>query len=51
MDTNVTQERREINDRIKKQVIRLEKENYLKKELKSDEMVRKIKKIVEDEVK
>jgi len=52
METNVvSQERKDVNEKIRKQVFRLEKENYHKKTLTSSEMISKIKKIVEGEVK
>ena len=47
----ISQEKKELNDKIKDEVFRLEKENYLKKALRSDEMVAKIKKYVEGVVK
>lgn len=51
MENNVSQEKKEINELIRKEVFALEKENYLKKTLNSSEMVAKIKKIVEGAVK
>ena len=51
METNTNPKRSEINEKIRKQIFKIEKENYLKKVLSSNEMVAKIKKIVEEEVK
>lgn len=50
-NNNVTQEMKDLNNKIKDQVFELEKDNYLKKTLSPNEMVAKIKKIVEEAVK
>ena len=50
-NNNVTQEMKDLNNKIKDQVFELEKDNYLKKTLSPTEMVAKIKKIVEEAVK
>lgn len=47
----MNQNRNEVNEKIRKQIFKIEKENYLKKVLSPNEMVAKIKKIVEEEVK
>ena len=51
MDTNTTQEKKTVNERIRKQIFKIEKENYHKKILNSSEMIVKIRKIIEEEVK
>ena len=51
MENNITQEKKDLNNKIKDQVFELEKDNYLKKTLSPNEMVAKIKKIVEEAVK
>jgi hypothetical protein len=51
MENNVTPERKAINESIKQQVFKIEKENYHKKVLSSNDMVTKIRKIVEEAVK
>ena len=50
-NNNITQEMKDLNNKIKDQVFELEKDNYLKKTLSPTEMVAKIKKIVEEAVK
>ncbi len=50
-NNNISQEKKDLNNKIKEQVFELEKENYLKKTLSTTEMVAKIKKIVEAAVK
>ena len=50
-DGIISQEKKDLNDKIKDEVFKLEKENYLKKTLTPNEMVAKIKKYVEGVVK
>ena len=51
MEQNISDERKIINESIKQQIFKIEKENYHKKILNSNDMVVKIKKIVEEAVK
>lgn len=50
-NTVVSQEKKDINEKIRKEIFDLERENYLKKTLSPTEMVAKIKKIIEEAVK
>ena len=50
-NSNSTEEKKALNEKIRKEVFELERDNYLKKTLSSTEMVAKIKKIVEEAVK
>lgn len=50
-NTVVSQEKKDINEKIRKEIFELERENYLKKTLSPTEMVAKIKKIIEEAVK
>lgn len=50
-NTNISQEKKDINEKIRKEIFDLERENYLKKTLSPIEMIAKIKKIVEEAVK
>lgn len=52
INNNVTKnELNELNEKIRKKIFHLEKDNYQKKTLTSSDMVKKIRKIVEEEVK
>ena len=51
METKSQDQRNAINEKIREEVFKIEKENYRKKELNTNEMIAKIKKIVEDAVK
>jgi len=46
-----TSSKKEIQKAIAKQIFRLEHTNYVQKTLKSEEIISKIRKIVEDEIK
>lgn len=50
-NNNITQEKKDLNNKIKEKVFELEKDNYLKKTLSSNDMIKKIRKIVEEAVK
>lgn len=50
-NNNISKEKKDLNEKIRKQVFELERDNYLKKTLSTPQMVAKIKKIIEEEVK
>ena len=50
-EKQINDERKKIHDEIKRKVFEIEQENFRQKSLSSTQMIQKIKKIVESEVK